>query len=779
MADIPINAVPRRVQFTGNTGLGPFAFSFEILLNTDIAVYKNSTLLTITTDYTVTINANGTGSVTLTGSGSGTALVASDYLTIIGDKPLARTTDFTTAGDLLASALNEQLDSSVVMTQQVSERVDRALRQDPDDVDGDMTIPDKATRLGKYLRFNDTTGDPEAGDVAGLYTSAGMNNYNFTGDGSATAFTLGIAPGAENNTQTYIDGVYQQKDTYTVSGTTLTFSTAPPNLSTIEVMVIQPLAAGENQASEISFKQDGSSVERNVQLKLQETVSVKDFGATGDGTTDDTAAIQAAIDSIEPGGSARRGTVYFPPGNYRTTQMLTINGTSVGLKGDSGELCTTITGDFTGTGVADSAIIKINGRYCYVKNIAFSASATREAATNVHAHAIWIEADDNGTADSNHGVYQSLFIEKQPGDGIVGIAKIWNTTFDNIRVRDCKGHGFCFDNGTKTSRTNEANPGEVIINNCQVFDNGGHALLIGNTNENHNRGFRFQVNNFDAYRNAESAGVRITADQIWAFCDTTRFESCAVDGFNQAESSVVTNGIKILGQNIGIYNTRFLNVLAHAVTVDEQLTFPTFGIIIENIYLYANTPVQLDPVVNVSSSVQDVKVSLLNPLTSNQAAPVSTTLGIPLDKRVVVSSKSATQTINNTTTLVDVTDMKVVLLPKERVQFRFSILYRGDSTADIKFQFTKPSGANIAWAPVNSIYIGTSDAISIKDVNFGTASTIQCGCNNSNQTRIIELVGEVLTTGTGGDLQLQFAQNVAVGNDTEILGQSYAVGYRM
>jgi hypothetical protein len=603
---------------------------------------------------------------------------------------------------------------------------------------------------------------------------------NFTGTGSQTAFNLATAPVAENNTQIYIDGVYQQKDTYAVSGATVNFTTAPPLNSEIEVVSFSIASLGTIDASNVSYNEGGTgAVNTSVQSKLQETVSVKDFGAVGDGVTDDSVAIQAAIDSIEPGGSAKRGTVYFPPGNYRTTQMLTINGTSVGLKGDSGELCTTITGDFTGTGVADSAIIKINGRYCYVKNIAFSASATREAATNVHAHAIWIEADDNGTADSNHGVYQSLFIEKQPGDGIVGIAKIWNTTFDNIRVRDCKGHGFCFDNGTKTSRTNEANPGEVIINNCQVFDNGGHALLIGNTNENHNRGFRFQVNNFDAYRNAESAGVRITADQIWAFCDTTRFESCAVDGFNQAESSVVTNGIKILGQNIGIYNTRFLNVLAHAVTVDEQLTFPTFGIIIENIYLYANTPVQLDPVVNVSSSVQDVKVSLLNPLTSNQAAPVSTTLGIPLDKRAVVSSKSATQTICNTTTLVDVTDMKVVLLPKERVQFRFSILYRGDSTADIKFQFTRPSGANIAWAPVNSIYIGTSDAISIKDVNFGSVSTIQCGCNNSNQTRIIELVGEVLTTGTGGDLQLQFAQNVATVNDTEILGQSYAVGYRM
>lgn len=252
MADIPIDAIPRRVQFTGNTGLGPFAFTFNILAAADIAVYKNATLLTITTDYTVSLNANGTGSVTLTGAGSGTALVAADYLTIIGDLPLARTTDFTTAGDLLASALNDQLDASVVMTQQISERVDRALRQDPNDVDGDMTIPEKSARLDKFLKFNATTGNPEVTDAAGLYTSAGINNYNFTGNGSTTAFTLGIDPGSENNTQVYIDGVYQQKDGYNVSGAVVQFSVAPPNLSTIEVMVIEVLPVGATTASQVS-----------------------------------------------------------------------------------------------------------------------------------------------------------------------------------------------------------------------------------------------------------------------------------------------------------------------------------------------------------------------------------------------------------------------------------------------------------------------------------------------------------------------------------------------
>jgi hypothetical protein len=59
---------------------------------------------------------------------------------------------------------------------------------------------------------------------------------NFTGTGSQTVFTLNAAPLSENNTFIYINGVYQQKNSYTVSGTTLTFSTAPPITSSIEVM---------------------------------------------------------------------------------------------------------------------------------------------------------------------------------------------------------------------------------------------------------------------------------------------------------------------------------------------------------------------------------------------------------------------------------------------------------------------------------------------------------------------------------------------------------------
>ena len=68
--------------------------------------------------------------------------------------------------------------------------------------------------------------------------SAGSSNISvddFTGNGSTIAFTLSASPNTENNIQVYINGVYQNKSTFSLSGATLTFSAAPPLTSLIEV----------------------------------------------------------------------------------------------------------------------------------------------------------------------------------------------------------------------------------------------------------------------------------------------------------------------------------------------------------------------------------------------------------------------------------------------------------------------------------------------------------------------------------------------------------------
>jgi len=62
--------------------------------------------------------------------------------------------------------------------------------------------------------------------------------FNTTGTGSATTFALGSTPTNENTTNVYINGVYQQKNTYSLSGANLVFSQAPPVTSLIEVSYV-------------------------------------------------------------------------------------------------------------------------------------------------------------------------------------------------------------------------------------------------------------------------------------------------------------------------------------------------------------------------------------------------------------------------------------------------------------------------------------------------------------------------------------------------------------
>lgn len=56
-----------------------------------------------------------------------------------------------------------------------------------------------------------------------------------TANGVLVAFTLTAAPSDVNQTNVFVGGVYQEKDTYTIVGTTLTFSEAPPTGNNIEV----------------------------------------------------------------------------------------------------------------------------------------------------------------------------------------------------------------------------------------------------------------------------------------------------------------------------------------------------------------------------------------------------------------------------------------------------------------------------------------------------------------------------------------------------------------
>jgi hypothetical protein len=177
MADYPITSVARRIVYTGSAGVGPYTFSFPVIVNTDIAVYKNDVLLTLTTDYTVTISGTtGQGSITLVVAATG-----ADRITIVGARPIQRSTDFVTGGDFFANTLNTELDSEVIFVQQVAETAERSIKApvtDPTSIN--MVLPNNTVRAGKTLAF-DATGNPVAGDPIGIWRgdwAAGVSFQN-------------------------------------------------------------------------------------------------------------------------------------------------------------------------------------------------------------------------------------------------------------------------------------------------------------------------------------------------------------------------------------------------------------------------------------------------------------------------------------------------------------------------------------------------------------------------------------------------------------------------
>ena len=95
---------------------------------------------------------------------------------------------------------------------------------------------------------------------------------------------------------------------------------------------------GGTSADAVTFLQAGTgAVTRTAQAKMRDVVSIKDFGAVGDGVADDTAAIQAAIDAVSalPAGQRILTINSAPAGYYRITSQLTVSSNFVTILFDS------------------------------------------------------------------------------------------------------------------------------------------------------------------------------------------------------------------------------------------------------------------------------------------------------------------------------------------------------------------------------------------------------------------------------------------------------------
>jgi len=161
---ILINDTTPRAQYTATSGQTVFSVPFEFFENADLKVYKNSTLLTLTTHYTVTgAGVTGGGSVTLV-----TGATAGDILTITRNIAVKRVTDFPTSGPFNVDALNTDLDRLTAMMQEREDGLSRVVQLSETDTAATLQLPTTTERVNKVLGF-DASGNTIAMQEIGTY----------------------------------------------------------------------------------------------------------------------------------------------------------------------------------------------------------------------------------------------------------------------------------------------------------------------------------------------------------------------------------------------------------------------------------------------------------------------------------------------------------------------------------------------------------------------------------------------------------------------------------
>ena len=235
--------------------------------------------------------------------------------------------------------------------------------------------------------------------TASLFGTSGAVNVNvkgtlipqsFTATDSQTLFTLTAftyTPGT-NSLLVFINGQRQilTRDFTETSTTSFTLLEGCVAGDYVDVIGFPQVDLSSVTAPAVSFTQAGSTTGRTVQEKLQEVVSVKDFGAIGNGIADDTDAIQAAINAVTSlSGASKGGEVFIPPGYYRTTAPIlmkhgvSLRGVIARAPGGSYNGSSAIIGDHTG-----AAILSLKGAHCCrVVAIALLSSASKVPKTGL------------------------------------------------------------------------------------------------------------------------------------------------------------------------------------------------------------------------------------------------------------------------------------------------------------------------------------------------------------------------------------------------------------
>ena len=525
--------------------------------------------------------------------------------------------------------------------------------------------------------------------------------------------------------------------------------------------IVSDLAASGGSALVGYLPSGTGAVAATVQAKLRETISVEDFGAVGNGVADDTAAIQAAINSL---GASTGGTIYLPAGTYRTTAILNCTQRGVTLTGDGADASIIRAEQSTG------AVVRFYRRFSGLRNIGLSSAGARAAATNTTGFGVQFECED--VPDSTTIRMQSCFLDNvaiqlQPGTATYWVGPAVQTSMmRNCFINANRGHGYAVDRGQLSGRVNlTVSPqGCMTLDTCGFTSNSGNGVACGYPADTvGTASVRVVVENCEINSNATNAAVYYTNHQIYMIGTNHEVRASVVD------ANSVGGGIYVAGRNIWLRNNRYLDV-TEAVRVDNRpLYLTTDGINIEGLTVINATLPALNPAVVVVNGASYIRI--LNWMQTGSIATLVTpnVPGIQIDVAPQVVQKITDQVVNNSAVLQNDNELKWYLDANTSVYFQCVIEQLSASTVpDLQVAFTVPAGGALRWGPSNGIKVDAADAVvpQLQTLVSGTAVTF--GSTTSRRQIVIE--GSFNNGSTAGYLQLQWAQAVATAVNTTVYG---------
>lgn len=339
-----VQSTTSRAGFIGTDTVGPFAFPFRIMDASDLQVIVRDTdtgveeELSYPADFSISgVRNRSGGSITLA-----VALAETQVLSIRRAPSFLQQTDLRNQGSYFPEVLEDALDRITMQVQALRDQINRAPQlpdsYDPGSYDLRLPTPEAGTVIGWNPAGTGLTNlamtDAQLASWAAAQNQVRDVFLAATPDfiaGTTTTLTLTQEPGSLTNVtilrRTAGETIEYMADEFSLLLDVITFTSPIPTGTTrIEVRYFYTYQINTADAGNVRLNLGEGRLARSLADHLLDnaTFNVKDFGAVGDGVTDDREAIQAAVDACL--GSDHGGTVYFPAGGYLVgTGSVTVN----------------------------------------------------------------------------------------------------------------------------------------------------------------------------------------------------------------------------------------------------------------------------------------------------------------------------------------------------------------------------------------------------------------------------------------------------------------------